>query len=157
MGDSVGLLGKHFGRWLVIAPAPSRGKGARWRCRCRCGSVRAVTASRLRNGTSRSCGCIRGETHGESQPPTAEYTAWARMWTYCRNVKHPKYKDWGGRGIRVCRRWLSYRSFLDDMGRRPSRKHSLDRKNNNGNYTPRNCRWATAKQQANNTRKTNPR
>lgn len=152
--NHVNLVGKRFGWWVVIARAPSRkaSRSSRWLCRCRCGTERVVWANHLPNGQSRSCGCRRGEAHGDSTPPTPEYTAWARMWTYCTNKKHPRYKDWGGRGIRVCARWQSYTAFLADMGRRPSPHHSLDRKDNDGDYTPKNCRWATRKQQANNKR-----
>ena len=82
----------------------------------------------------------------------AEYHIWADMRYRCNNRKAQKWKDYGGRGIRVCKRWSDYRVFLSDVGRRPSDRHSLDRINNNGNYSPSNVRWATAKEQKRNTR-----
>lgn len=90
-------------------------------------------------------------THNDSYSP--EYRAWYHMKARCYNMKNKGYKIYGGRGIKVCDRWLhSYENFLHDMGRRPSINHSIDRKDVDGNYSPENCRWATAKQQRENTR-----
>ena len=98
----------------------------------------------------------RRTTHGAlvggKCPP--EYDAWRQMKARCFNTNHRHYKDYGGRGITVCIRWRhSFPNFLSDMGKRPSKKHSIDRIRNNGNYTPKNCRWAIDKIQNNNTRK----
>ena len=91
-------------------------------------------------------------THGESThgQNTPEYRAWSDLWQRCTNPKRRNYARYGGRGIRVCRRWQRYEAFLADMGRRPSVAHSIDRRDNDGNYTPRNCRWATRVEQRRN-------
>lgn len=90
--------------------------------------------------------------HGYSRTPT--YQTWCSMYARCRNHSNPSYKDWGGRGITICKRWRIFRNFLADMGERPSLKHSIERKNNDGNYEPNNCIWATRTIQARNTRAT---
>ncbi len=83
---------------------------------------------------------------------TPEHNAWRHMWNRCLKIEHKQYNYYGGRGIKVCSDWKDFELFLNDMGLRPSDKHSLDRINNDGDYKPSNCRWATAKQQAKNRR-----
>jgi len=123
-------------------------------CLCECGKNTNVTYSHLLRGNTKSCGCLHIERikeantiHGESVPITKEYEAHSGMMQRCYNSKKKQYKNYGGRGIMVCKRWHNYNNFLTDMGRAPSKYHSIDRINNDGNYTPKNCRWATQSEQ----------
>jgi hypothetical protein len=150
--------------WLVcieLLPSIPGRKTARWLCRCKCGAEIEASATHLASGGVKSCGCIkkvncRGVTkHGEAGAGrrTPEYISWYAMINRCECESDPRYSAYGGRGIKVCRRWRNdYAAFLSDMGRRPSAEHSLDRINVNGNYEPDNCRWADRKTQAANKR-----
>ena len=153
------LTNKRFGRLVVIAEAPRKSKRRRlWLCRCDCGSEKVASQDNLGKRIF-SCGCfhkerIRASNGTHLRTNTVEYATWERMKNRCYNTNSPDYEDYGGRGITVCERWrTSFENFFADMGLRPSTNHSLDRyPNNDGNYEPGNCRWATRSQQARNRR-----
>jgi hypothetical protein len=163
------LTNMRFGRLTVRWPAGLKGSHVYWLCSCDCGKLKVICGYSLRNGDTTSCGCYRKEvtvsrnrkglwtTHGHSRGKgrTPEYIAWDCMIQRCTNPKHPNWKRYGGRGIKVCRRWMRFENFLADMGRRPQPHLSIDRRNNEKGYFKSNCRWATRKEQMNNTRLTN--
>lgn len=156
MCHKIDMTGMVFGRWTVLRRTGSDKRGELlWLCRCSCGNESSLTGSSLRSGNSVSCGCYQKDhpsqrKHGASR--TRLYGAWKAMIRRCENANTGAYKDYGARGIRVCERWRhSFENFLSDMGPRP-KGHSIERKNNDGNYEPSNCHWAPSKDQANNTR-----
>lgn len=146
-----------FGRWQVIGEPFPVGRWKKVLCRCDCGTERAVFTHLLKQGTTRSCGCLRvdsatgrspaNKTHGKAG--TRIYDIWVFMKHRCYNSNNRDFHLYGGRGIKVCKRWLKFENFYEDMGEPPT-GHSLGRINNNGPYSKKNCRWETAKQQANN-------
>jgi hypothetical protein len=163
MSHRIDLVDQRFDRLTVMAFAWVDAYGNTcWRVQCDCGSNGVVRASCLRRGDSRSCGCLFTENirggllkHGYARTYSRDplYDCWAHLIQRCENPKNPGFKHYGGRGITVCERWrLSFLDFLADMGPRPSPQHSLDRINNDGNYEPGNCRWATAAEQRRNQR-----
>ena len=150
------LTGKRFGRLFVLSYSHTVKPGyAYWLCRCDCGTLRSVVACNLSRGITKSCGCLRasplshGHTSGGRHTPT--YRSWYAMIQRCTNPRNHKYRDYGGRGISVCKRWRSFENFLADMGERPAGL-TLDRRDNDGSYEPGNCRWATSHEQARNKR-----
>lgn len=148
------LTGQTFGQWTVLERADVNSRGAiYWRCRCSCGAEKSCQAGSLRNGTSISCGHDMAR-HGFSLTPTGR--AWYGMRQRCNNPNDKDYSKYGGRGIKVCARWLErIENFIEDMGPAPKGK-SIDRIDVHGNYEPSNCRWATRSQQQRN-RTNNPR
>lgn len=151
------LVNQRFGR-LTVLSRNDEITGIRWDCLCDCGGTACVTTRNLKKDRTKSCGCLQKEvvgslrrTHGLTHSP--EYTVWQLMKDRCSNPKNKDFHSYGGRGISVCDRWVnSFENFLCDMGQKPSCQHSIDRINNNGNYEPNNCRWATPVQQAKNQR-----
>lgn len=161
--SKIDLSGQKIFRLTVIKevnkPEHLKSKNKRyWLCKCDCGIEKIVESSNLRNGHSKSCGCLKNEmmgnrfrTHGRRH--TAEYRSWYAMKDRCLNDKCHAYKDYGGRGIKISQEWIeSFEKFYSDMGKKPSKLHSIDRIDNEKGYTKSNCKWSTPKEQANNRR-----
>lgn len=170
MPNLIDLRNKKFGRLSVLHRGEGKHTCAYWVCKCDCGNITTVAGSSLNKGHTKSCGCLRTDTnkkkkytqsnahlkkHGHCPrgKKSPEYISWAAMKSRCLNKNDPGYKNYGGRGIKVHQPWVdSFESFYNDMGPRPNTQFSLDRINPNGNYIPKNCRWADAKTQLQNKR-----
>ena len=171
-GNSIKInQGDRYGRLTVIKEVESFYRKdskvrRRFLFKCDCGTFKEIVLNDVRNGRTKSCGCLNKELtlnrlnererfHTHSESKSIEYRLWLGMKQRCYNHNHPRYKDWGGRGIIICDRWLGrdgFKNFLEDMGRRPGKEYSIDRKDNEGNYEPLNCKWSTPKEQMNNRR-----
>ena len=165
-GRKSSLSGKRSGRLVAINPAGRLRSGSiAWKCKCDCGNFTFVSAHNISKGRTKSCGCLGREviirnsknspvckeTHGQSR--SGIYGIWGNMIYRCRNKNSTSYYRYGGRGIKVCKRWMKFENFYADMGDRPSSLHSLDRIDSEKGYSPSNCRWATQQQQTWNRRK----
>ena len=161
MGAFIDRLGKRYGRLLVIGLASKTDNRKRrfWNCRCDCGTSVVVLGDNL-SGNTKSCGCFQRDRATESHAThdgcgTPEYSTWCNMKNRCSNPTLAQYKDYGGRGISVCKRWrTSFENFLADMGERPGSDFTIERVDVNGNYEPSNCIWLHRTEQNKNKRST---
>lgn len=153
--------GAVFGKLTVIKEVKKRGRDRRFLLKCECGNEKDIRLQSLRQKRTVSCGCVGREAllksalkHGYNRrgKRTRIHAVWGAMIQRCNNEKNKSFHNYGGRGIKVCKRWLKFENFLEDMGE-PPKGLSIERINNDKGYSLQNCKWATPKEQANNKRK----
>ena len=163
MNKFIDLTGNIYTKLTVLARVDNNKHGqSMWLCRCECGNTKIVRQSHILSGNTKSCGCFYKERiheihlkhgHNKKKHTSSTYKSWSELIQRCTNPNNKRYERYMGRGITVCTRWLnSFENFLEDMGERPSKDHSIDRIDNDGNYEPSNCRWTTYKEQNSNQR-----
>ncbi|MBP1971581.1 hypothetical protein J2Z83_003732 [Virgibacillus natechei] len=158
----IDLAGEKFNRLTVVSFVGEEGTHRLWRCKCECGNERTIREYAFKNGRTKSCGCYNRQRsseyntkHGQSYKNkkfTPEYQAWANMVKRCTNHNATGYEYWGGRGITICDRWELFENFFADMGSKPTENHSLDRIDNEKDYSPDNCKWSDKTEQVINRR-----
>ncbi|MBW2003019.1 MAG: hypothetical protein JRI72_00180 [Deltaproteobacteria bacterium] len=160
MGKHKNLTGLKFNRLLVLKQAKSKNNKRRWLCKCDCGKLVEVITYDLTRGHTKSCGCLNKEkirkvgksntTHNMKK--TRQYNTWSHMKSRCTNLKNKNYSKYGGRGITISKKWLTFEGFWDDMKKGYNDNLTLERIDNNKGYCKENCKWATMKIQQNNKR-----
>lgn len=152
MRQMLDLVGNTYHKLKVVSFSHfDTGHNSHWNCICDCGGTKTTRGGNLKRGTTKSCGCLNGTHHMSF---SLSYLSWANMLQRCNNPNNKWYHRYGGRGIKVCKIWEKFENFYADMGERINNL-TLDRIDNDRNYEPGNCKWSTAKEQANNRNQNN--